>query len=520
MKPAALALGCLLLLWQGPSLAGAASVRPSLEQARQLEQAGQPKQAIDLLKRVRAQHPDDERLTLALAWAYLADNNDFWALRVLHEYDSAHPPACQSRALIAWIHLQQANMDQAAEALADSSCASPPEMKARFDLLRARLALQTGHRHEAREYVQHARQTGRFYEEDVALMQNLEDSLDPGHLPLLSWRLELGTGWTSNGRAGSPVDLATSAQSDPSSPIGLVDARLRALVPVSRLARPMLEGQLRLFGLTDSDVSELSYRQPTLRAGVLLGDTLPRLLVNYTYDAVQFAGGDAYDSGPLWFSEAHRGEFELEASERLVAFGGAGRRIFREAGRTRFEAEQGLAAVFTFDDTRLMTGMSARWQDAVNEAYDLFGGTVLAQVQVPTAAGLELRGNLSGSMDHYPRSKGYFLGSDGRVRHDWQLRAVAGVWSAASDGFRLGLDYAFSQRWSTADGYDFTDHRVLLHGTWTLDSDRIGRRVVDSRGRVPMRHAVTQGAGAQDHVRIQDLMRQDEAVRRGSSCLK
>ncbi|MFW5740814.1 MAG: hypothetical protein ACOC1F_10665, partial [Myxococcota bacterium] len=133
---------------------------------------------------------------------------------------------------------------------------------------------------------------------------------------------------------------------------------------------------------------------------------------------------------------------------------------------------------------------------------------------------LEARVNLSYSYDDYLRSHGYFPGSFGDKRVDKQVRVQPGLWSPSWDGFRVGVDYEYSDRRSTAANYDYTDHRVMLHGVWTMDSDRFGIDLVPVEGREPLPHgAAASGELSGDEMRIRDLMRQDEAVKRGSSCL-
>lgn len=481
---------------------------------------GDLKGAIASLKAAVNTFPDNERLRHALSVAYLDDGNDFWALKVLTEYEQEHPPACDTRALQAWIHIRKANFDLAEEILDTPGCDMPPHVHARHLLLRARIADQQGEDAKAERLVEEARSQDRFYEEDKTALDALSQRYDPGRMPVTSWRVDLATGWTSNGLAGSPVDPA-DVDVDTSSYLTQLDARFRVVVPASRSIRPVLETQLRLMELGAQTVSALSYRQPSLRPGVLLGDTFPRLLLTYSFDAVQLAGGDRYEDGPLWYSEGHRFDYELEATDNLFAFGGGGHRSYRESGRTRWEAEQGLAAGFSItDDFRLMSGVSARWHRAENEAYDANGMTVLLQALYRLPAELEARLNLSYSYDDYPRSTGYFQGSMGAARTDSQVRIKPGLWSPSFSGVRFGVDWEYSHRSSTAENYAFDDNRVLVHGVWVMDGDRFGADLIPPEGREPMPHAVSaEGQLSSEEMRIRDLMRQDEAVKRGSSCL-
>ena len=148
------------------------------------------------------------------------------------------------------------------------------------------------------------------------------------------------------------------------------------------------------------------------------------------------------------------------------------------------------------------------------------GGTALAQFQVVLALKAEARLNASYSHETFPRSRGYFSGALLEERIDNLARVKAGLWSPAWSGVRVGLDYEFSKRASTADAYAYTDHRTFLHVAWVMDTDRFGVRTVGEQGRTPLKHGTGPGDGPSSDVRIRDLMRQDEAVKQGSSCLK
>jgi len=510
-----------LLAVGGAGSAGAAdpATDQGLERAAALRARGDVREAIKVLKDAVRSNPDDQRLRQALAMAYVEDNNVFWALKVLGEYADTHPPACEERALMAWIHLSQANLALADELSSVEGCESPPETHARLLLLRSRIAEQRGDRVQAADLADQARRSPRLYEEDMALLEALRTRDDPGHLPLASWRVDVAVGWTSNGLAGSPVDPVDADEASGTALLS-ADARLRLVVPAARTIRPVLDVQFRAIEQTDEAVRLLSYRQPALRPGVMFGGGLPRLALFYGVDAVQIEGSDRYEQGPLWYSEAHRVDYELEATDHLFAFGGGGKRTYREAGRTRWEAEQGLAvSVSLGGGHRLMSGASARWNRAQNQAYDQYGGTGIAQLLLALPWRFEGRLNAAVSFDDYPASAGYFAGSEGSARTDWLVRVKPGLWTPSLSGARLGVDYDWSRRNSSAKAYSYADHRVLLHVTWALDSDRTGVEVVPASGRERMRYGVGEaGQMGEEELRIRDLMRQDESVKRGSSC--
>ena len=497
-----------------------ASPDAAISQASELRRAGKLKEAIGALKAGVRAFPDHDRLRHALSLAYLDDGNDFWALKVLQEFEQEHPPACNTRALQAWIHIKQANFDLAREILDLGGCDTPPYTLARHLLLRAHMDAQQGKDAEAEKLAREALEAGSYYEEDKVLLDAMMARYEPGRMPVTSWRIDLATGWTSNGLAGSPQDPA-DVGTDTASALTQLDARLRVVIPSSRTLRPIIEGHFRDVEFGATTVDFLSYRQPSLQAGLLIGDTTPRLSLTYGFDTVQIAGSDRYEEGPLWYSEAHRFDYELEATENLYAFGGGGHRWYREAGRTRWEFEQGLALGLSLtNDLRLMTGVSARWHSAKNEAYDAHGGTVLAQLLQRLPANLDARLNVTYSYDDYVRSDGYFPGSLGEKRTDAQLRIKPGLWSPSWGGLRVGVDYEYSRRGSTAANYAFSDNRFLLHGVWVMDGDRFGVDVIPAKGREPIPYGVSSsGQLSSDELRIRDLMKQDEAVKRGSSCL-
>ncbi|MFC1643010.1 hypothetical protein ACFL5O_10065, partial [Myxococcota bacterium] len=388
-------------------------------------------------------------------------------------------------------------------------------------LLRAEVAGLRNNEPLARNLVVQAHQLNRRYDEDHRLLESLMRRYEPHRSPLLSWNLDVGAGWTSNGLAGSPVDRATSDHAQ-GSPLLTLNLRARWVPTDWRPIRPLAEVQFKATQLLATTTHELSTRQPTLRLGALWGRKTPRLLVAYGYDFVQAEGGDRYDKGPLLYSEAHRGEYELDVTDTVIAFGAVGRRFYREAGRTRLEMEQGLAKGWILSDTlRLTTGLSLRVYEARNRAYDQMGGTGLARLDITLPAGFELRETLSVSGDIYPNSEGFFDSSQLAPRRETLARVGAGLWSPPWSGLRIGTQYEHSGRDSSAGAYSYTDHRVLGQLVWNSDSDRVRVSRIASEGRVPLRHGTRDApTDSRSKVDVRDLMQQDEALRRGSSCLK
>jgi len=312
------------------------------------------------------------------------------------------------------------------------------------------------------------------------------------------------------------VDVAAPA-ADRGSALIVVDARLRAVIPWTRQVRPVVTGQLRLFELLEKPARDLAYEEPTFRAGLMFGALPPRLLLSYAFDAVRLHGGDTYEQGPLWFSEAHRVEWEGEVTPDILVFGGLGERLFRDRGRTRFETEQGVASAWLpHPSVRLLGALSSRWQTARADGWSLMGGTLLGELDWAIVSRLEARLNLAASVDSYPGSRGFF-GVPER-RRDLLERGGLGLWFELASAWQLGASYEYTHRNSTAPGYSFVDHRALGRITWSFDTDRYS--VVDERGRAPMQWSRAAVRRARDDSRIQELLRQDDTVKRGSSCLK
>jgi len=240
------------------------------------------------------------------------------------------------------------------------------------------------------------------------------------------------------------------------------------------------------------------------------------------WDAVQLAGGDRYSpGGPIWFSQGTRGEVEIEASGSMYAFIAAGRRTFRESGRSRFELEQGLGASMPVaPGLRLLGGAPGRWYSAENEAWDLFGGTMVMQGIADLPKRWQARAGASIALDDYPRSKGWFDPVDSR--RDALLRLTASAWTPPWKGARFGLQYEYAKRWSTADLYAFSEHRAIGIVSWYYDDDRLFTRVKGGDGRAMLDYGLRSGASSrfEEEQRVRDMMRQDDTVRRGSSCMK
>ncbi len=103
-------------------------------------------------------------------------------------------------------------------------------------------------------------------------------------------------------------------------------------------------------------------------------------------------------------------------------------------------------------------------------------------------------------------------------RDDLALRLRLGPWTRAFGGWRFGLGYNYATRISNFDDYDYTDHRGLVEVRWQ------GAWHPGLPSVVPVpEHGLAlpyglEGRGDQGLDRVQDLLRQEDSARRGSSC--
>ena len=232
------------------------------------------------------------------------------------------------------------------------------------------------------------------------------------------------------------------------------------------------------------------------------------------------SGGDRYEPGPVWFFAAHRGELELEIKRTLTLFGGAGRRDFRERGRSRIEVDGGLGGSLDLGERARLTGIvSARSHDAEKRSYDLRGGTALVSGEMRLPERWLLRAGMLLALDDYPHSKGYFdAASPGNKRRDVLVKlSASGFAPPFVEQLRLGLTYEYARRMSSANPYDYQDHRVLLKLVWAFSFDSWLPHAVSPDGHVALDYGLE---STEVEERVQDLLRQDEAAQRSSSCVE
>lgn len=483
-----------------------------VEAARCLLDRGEAEPAKRRLKEIAGRQPDRLEVQLLLARAYWDLSNLPWARRVLLGASAARPASCVVRSWLVWLQVKSAELDAAQALLDEPGCPDTDPMRARWELLESALARLRAQPDRASAALGRAERRRVLLEEDRALLDDLRSRLRPGVPAPLRLRLELGAGYTSNGLMSSPADLVSAARAT-GSPALLVDAQLRFEPPWSlRRVRPLLELGVRGLALTAGSVSDYSYYGFSLRPGLAIG----RLRLLYGGQLLLLAGGDEHQpEGPRWFYETHRGELEWEPTSWLTLFGGAGRSIFRELARTRAELDGGAAFSLSLGRARLLLGASLRGHVAQSAAYDLFGGMALGSLGLPLGP-LSARLRLILSFDIYPRSAGYFTDEN---RRDLLTKAAAEIWSPAWRGLRGGLTYEVSHRASSVATYEYVDHRGLARLSFSLELDPWApRRAATPRDHVALPYGLTRGQGLEEE-RIQDLLRQEDAARRGSSCV-
>jgi Tfp pilus assembly protein PilF len=514
MKAIGFALAMAWVLLSGSETA-AQDVEPRQQaeaRARALLAHGQGAQAIPLLKAEIERDPASESLRLLLARAYLDDSNDFWALRTVSAAAELHPEDCNLRLWLAWIQIRQGALEQA-RTLLDGACSHWQPEKARRALLLAMLEQQAGSQAEAQARLDEARGADLVYPEDRAAISQLEDDLEPGYLPPVSGRLDLNLGWAANARAGSPADLTTAGKSE-SSPLAQTAVWLRFVMPGRSWVRPSLEADVRALGYSAAAGRDFSYLMLGGRPGVLLGRGKRRALLAYHYESLLLAGGDPYQEGPFLFYDSHRGELEVEVLSGLTVFGGAGKRNFREMGRSRLEADGGIGGGFEVGSRlRLLGALSGRFYDAKNDAWDLRGASLLISAEVRLPRRWSMRAGFLSSYDLYPHSADYF---DLAERRDALFKLSASVFAPPlREQVKLGFTYEFSDRASTAQPYAYTDHRLLAKLIWTFTADPWLPAAASPSDHVALNYGLHSRELTE---RVQDLLRQDEAMQRSSSC--
>ena len=472
--------------------------------------------ALDLLKIAAAQHPDAPSLMLLRVRSYLDMDNAFWATRTLQEWLDRHPDDCEAAAWLAWQYAQEGDFDDARARLETPSCRQLPPHSARKQVILAFVADYEGDADLSQIHARKARLPAWAHPEDRAVIRHLL-AADPAFIPPLSGRLDLALGHTTNATAGTPTDRP--GQQAPSSPVLQQNTWLRFVSQQGRMVRPALEVDWRALLFTAADARDNTWMLFGARPGFVIGGH-PNALLAYHYEGMLLFQADRYDPGPVWFYAAHRGEFEMSPRPWLTLFAGAGRRNFRELGRSRWEFDGGLGTDFSPAPwLGLMSILSGRIYNADKNPYDQRGFSAVLHLNFRLPKSWQLRTGLSWSLDNYHRSAGYFdAAAPDTHRRDILLKPSAALFAPPiRQALRIGLTYDFSQRFSTAASYAYRDHRTLLKLQWSFSAGPRLPRALSHPGHVPLPYGVV-GAG-ETKERIQDMLRQDEATQRSSSCV-
>jgi hypothetical protein len=474
---------------------------------------GEARAAVDRCKAARDMRPDDPDLGLLLAWAYLESGNRVWASRTLLAEVEAHPEDPRARAWAAWVVLEDGDLARA-RLLLDEAPALPPGPDAgRVALLRASLA--------------------RLADQPEAALGAVDEAFVAPHLfqdrgEPISLRLEASGGGTTNAIESAPQDVGSGEAGvrNPIAPVAALDGVLRYEPWTSPRLRPLAETRLKGFSPLTDEAEGYGYLSGGVRLGGEAGPAEGRRtrlfysgeLMGLRGDRDQGeidAGLPAVEGGLLM--EAHRGELEVDLSPQVQLFAGAGRRVYRDLVRTRWELDGGGAVVLPLSGGWNLTGIAAgRYQRARHPGWDSWGLTGLARLRVPLPAeGMVLLRTMV-LWDDWPRFGEYEPAVQGR--HDLSMKAEIGPWTRDLGGWRFGLTYAIAHRASTLEDYDYTEHRALIEARWQRAwNPRLPKVAARDGFDLPLDWGLDSG-GDQGLDRVQDLLRQEDSARRGSSC--
>ena len=451
----------------------------------------------------------------ARAAAYLEQGNRLWATKVLLEHLQDHPDDGETRSWAVWLLLQDGDLDRASHLLDGVVVTGSEPLQTRLGLLTAYHA-RLGERDElAQEEMRVVLSLAEgLYPEDRALFKHLRSQLlgNPGDP--IDLRVLLDGGYTSNAVESAPQDIGAGLEGAGSALMSL-DVVVRVAPWTSPLFRPV--GELRGKGFVPlaEDVRGYSYLSLGARGGAELGPVRgPRGRLYYAYEQLGIE-----EKG--WYMTAHRGELEVDLGRGVQAFGGLGRRVYQHLPRTRTEVDGGVAAMIPLGRGWNLTGILAgRVQQARHEAFHDRGLTGLLRLRIPLPHDAMIKLRVMGLVDVYPDSAAYYRTSV--PRRDLMLKIQAGPWTPSLHGLRIGATYSLAHRTSTINMYDdnfnYTDHRVLLQLRWQGALDpTVPRSVKTDPDHIPLPYGLEEGNLGLD--RVQDLLRQEDSARRGSSCV-
>jgi len=466
---------------------------------------------------------------LLLASAYLALDETAGALAALDSWIETHPDDCTVKAWLAWVYMSHELDELARELIADEACAGERDVLAlRYDLLGTYLDIKNG---EGSAEELDSIEVKDIYEEDIPLHRYAASVLHPLLPPPLMLRFVAKGGYTTNALSGSPKD-PTMAHKRKASPLISHEVTFSA----QPLFLPWLAGRLDLASRSmiylfdeewllargeraaTADPYDFTSFDFGVRAGVTFLKAhagVPHLYLGYAGDALFLNMEDMYeDRPPVVFYEGHRAEIEIAIMPSIVLFAGAGRRLFREDVRTRWELDGGVGFQKPVASWLTLLGAaSVRGHFAERRYYDLFGSSVLGSAVFNMPLGFQLRTLLALHMDAYRDSLGYF--QEDRTRRDTTVRLTAEFLTMSLRGVRFSAVYEFSDKLSSAPDYSFVDHRVMVTLSFTQGFDLLGLKK-SAEDHVPLDYGVTGGPSIEGS--IQDLLRTDEHVRGGPGC--
>lgn len=498
-------------------------------QAECLVGADRAREAITLLKHACADAPADGALVRLLAWAYLQSGNEHWARKRLLEQLELASNDAQSRAWAVWLLLQDGSLAQARQALDAAPPTGLPEDRHRFGILDAALSQLEAQPDLAEATLSELRGAEGLYPEDLALLADLRRQVLGDRGEPWSARVDLSGGYAHNVIESAPQDLGSlgDGRRAPQAPIGELDAVLRYEPWSGQRLRPTAELRAKGFAPMTDDAEGYGYFSAGGRGGLELGaadgrharllysSELMGLRGDQDPDELE-AGMEPVEGGLVM--EAHRGDLELDLTPGVQLFAGTGRRVYRELRRTRTEIDGGGAWVLPLAGGWNLTGVATgRYHLARHPGWNAWGLTGLLRLRVPLPGEhmIKLRGIVM--LDRWPDFGAWEPTVESR--DDLALRLQVGPWTRDLAGWRVGLTYNLATRASSMDAYDYTDHRVLIELRWQHGwNPGLPAAATLVEPRLPLPYGLQEG-GDQGLDRVQDLLRQEDSARRGSSCV-
>lgn len=487
--------------------------RIAVEQLRR----GEIRAAVARLREAVARNPEDPVLPRLLARGYLLDGNMFWAERTLRAALARQPEDHELRLWLACVHLREGDPDLAKldlAAVADLPDGPASARKALLQTFRLHLA---GDPDAARAALRMVDCRATVFPEDRPIWSALHHRLDHWWLDPITGEVEVGAGHTSNALAGAPTDPGSAGTA---SALADLTFRSRVAPPLGSVVRPVLDVEVLGHGVHERAYRELSYLQSSARLAATVTRPGFSLLAGYRAERLDL------DESPSRYAQAHRGEIEIEWRSGLLAFAGGGHRDYRDERRTRREWDVGAGGpVHLGRGVTAVAGATVRGADAHDPAFDMRGASVAAAARIGLGHGISARVATTVAWEEYPHSggqAGQWAFGTSELRRDLLGKLTLGVWAPRWRGALAGLEWQLARRNSTADDrpgfdFDYRESRVRVLLRWTFSSDPWAPRAIRPSDHVPMPWGFGRD-GSADEERIIDLLRQDEELRRGSSC--